>query len=630
MMKTEGEGQQVREQTLTSQKGDVRMNVDKLNRQLERLEKVVERGAVVKDLFRILRYPELWQLAYANIYSNKGAMTKGVDDDSLDGMSNERIANLIDSVMSETYRPKPVRRAYIPKKDGSKRPLGVPTGDDKLVQAVIKILLEHYHEGIFSDNSHGFRPNKSCHTALEEIGYVWKGTKWFIEFDVKGCFDNIDHKILMNLLKKRINDKRFLSLIWRFLKAGYMEDWKYNQTYSGTPQGGIISPILANIYLHELDDYVERLIEDFNVGKRRPQNPEYDSITQRIYGKRQNLRKHGRKLKWISELKELQEQRSKMPSVIENTDKYKRLRYCRYADDFLCGVTGSFTDAKNIMHSITEFLDKELSLETSEGKTGIKRATRNIEFLGYRIKVIHSQKIVKAKSYGTWHKKRTIQGHIRLSIPEHKIMGFAKSHGYGVYATNKAKHRPYLLISSEVEIVTMYNSEIRGFANYYILAKNVKYTLSRLGHLAFRSLIKTLAGRRKTKMTVIYERLKQGNEWVLKYKMNDIWKELKIFQPKHLTKRPDGTDRLPLTEHLYKTGTELTQRMNANLCEYCGNTSRPMEVHHVRKLKDLQSKKHLENWERAMIARNRKTLILCNECHHLLHQGKLPDIRKPN
>ncbi len=608
------------------------MNLDytKLNRQLERLEKVAKQGKVVKDLFRILRHPELWQLAYANIYSNQGAMTKGVDDNSLDGMSNERIANLIDSVMNQTYRPKLVRRAYIPKKDGSKRPLGVPTGDDKLVQAVIKILLEHYYEGIFSENSHGFRPNKSCHTALETIYKVWKGTKWFIEFDIKGCFDNIDHKILMNLLKKRIDDKRFLSLIWRFLKAGYMEDWKYNQTYSGTPQGGIISPILANIYLNDLDDYVRQLISDFNVGKRRPQNPEYNRISMKNHYIRRKLRKHGRKSEWINELKGLLEQQSKLPSVIEDTDKYKRLRYIRYADDFLCGVTGSFTDVKEIKISIIEFLKNDLNLNMSESKTGIKRASRNIEFLGYRIKVRQTGREVKRKLNGRMQKQRTLRGHIRLTIPEHKIRGFAKTHDYGVYVENKAKHRPYLLTASEVEIVTMYNSELRGLANYYILAKNVKYELSQLVYLAHRSLIKTLAGRSKTKMTVIYKRLKQGNEWVLKYKVNNVWKELKIFQLKHLAERPNGIDKLPSIAYLYKTGTELTQRMNANLCEYCGNTSRPMEVHHVRKLKDLQSKKHLEDWERVMIARNRKTLVLCDNCHHLLHQGKLPDNRKPN
>lgn len=602
----------------------------KLNRKLDGLEKAAKNGRKVRNLHEIMRCPELWQLAYANIYSNGGALTKGIDEDTLDGMSFNRISKLINSIKEDTYRPKPVRRAYIPKKDGSKRPLGVPTGDDKLVQACIKILLEHYYEGIFSDNSHGFRPNKSCHTALEAISYVWKGTKWFIEFDIKGCFDNIDHKKLMELLKKRIDDKRILSLIWRFLKAGYMEDWKYNQTYSGTPQGGIISPILSNIYLHELDEYVKKLIEDFNVGKRRPVNPEHNRITCKIHDRRAKLRKNGRDEKCIKELKELQKQRAETPSVIENTDKYKRLRYCRYADDFLCGVTGSFTDAKNIMQSITEFLDKELFLETSESKTGIKRATRNIEFLGYKIKVIHSQKIVKTKVYGISCNKRVLQGHIHLNIPEQKIVNFAKSHNYGVYATNKAKHRPYLLTSSEVEIITMYNSELRGFANYYVLANTVKSTLSRLEHLALRSLIKTLANRRRTKMSEIFRRLKQGNEWILQYKMKEDWKQLKVFQLKHLRKRPDGNDKLPLTEHLYTIGTELIQRMNANLCEYCGNTSRPMEVHHVRKLKDLQPKKHLENWERVMIARNRKTLILCDKCHQLLHQGKLPDNRKPN
>ena len=539
------------------------MNLDytKLNRQLERLEKVAEQGKVVKDLFRIMRLPEIWQLAYANIYSNKGAMTKGVDDNSLDGMSNERIANLTDSVMSQTYRPKPVRRAYIPKKDGSKRPLGVPTGDDKLVQAVIKILLEQYYEGIFFDFSHGFRPNKSCHTALEEISYVWKGTKWFIEFDIKGCFDNIDHKILMELLKKRINDKRFLSLIWRFLKAGYMEDWKLNQTYSGTPQGGIVSPILSNIYLHELDDFVVKLIQDFYVGKTRPQNPEYDSIGHKIHYRQKKLRKYGRNEQLIKEIKELQEQRLGMPSVIENTDKYKRLRYCRYADDFLCGVIGSYTDAKEIMNSITTFLKQDLHFETSEKKTGIKRATRNIEFLGYQFRIRQSHRVVKVKKGNTWHKKRTLRGYVFLSIPEYKIVNFAKEHDYGVYLTKKAMHRPYLNLSSEVEIITMYNSEMRGFANYYSPANNVKHELGQLEHLALRSLIKTLASRRKTTMSNIFGRLKQGNEWILKYKVNDVWKELKIFQLKHLIEQPNGSDDIPQTAYLYTVGTELIQRM---------------------------------------------------------------------
>ena len=605
---------------------------EKLNRKLEGLEKAVKNDKKVRNLHEIMRCPELWQLAYANIYSNKGATTKGIDEDTLDGMSFERISELIDTLKSGEYRPKPVRRTYIPKRDGSKRPLGVPSGNDKLVQAVCKILLEHIYENAFHDESYGFRPNRSCHTALNTIKNVWKGVKWFIEFDIKGCFDNIDHQKLMNILEKRIDDKRFCKLIWRFLKAGYLEDWKYNHTFSGTPQGGIISPILANIYLHELDSFVESTIEKFEVGNKRPINPDYAKLTNKAHRLRSELERDGSNPQLINELKELRKKMHNTPSVIENTDKYKRLRYCRYADDFLLGVIGSYNDAKMLMNSIELFLKDELLLQTSPEKTGITRATKGVNFLGYGIKVSYDEKVVRRKIKGRVYKQRSHRGNIDLLIHDRKMMEFCHSKGYGNWEVNKPTHRSLLLNSSDMEIVEIFNAELRGFANYYILAKNFKDRLGRLEYLCWFSLAKTLASKHKTSAKEVFTKMKRGSDFYVKYEVGDEVKELKVFKLKHIVKRiPDGKDDLPLTMHLYANGTELTRRMSAKQCEYCGRTDRPMEVHHVKKLKDLKTKSHLQHWEKVMIARNRKTLILCagstDSCHNLLHKGMLPDLR---
>ena len=214
---------------------------DKLNKRLEAITKVSLKGYKIRDLYRLMYNPELYYLAYQKIYANKGAITKGIDDNTLDGMSKDRITNLIESLRKGIFQPKAVRRTYIPKKNGKKRPLGIPTGDDKIVQEVARILLERIYEPIFSDSSHGFRPNRSCHTALWKIRKTWNGVKWLIDFDIKGYYDNINHKILMQILEKRIEDKKFLRLIKEMLKAGYMEELKMNRTYSGTIQGGIIS-----------------------------------------------------------------------------------------------------------------------------------------------------------------------------------------------------------------------------------------------------------------------------------------------------------------------------------------------------------------------------------------------------
>ena len=319
----------------------------------------------------MLYIPEIWYEAYANIYSNRGAMTAGGDDDTLDGMSHRRIKRIIKSLQEGTYKPRPVRRVYIPKRNGKLRPLGIPSGTDKMVQEVCKTILERIYEPIFSDYSHGFRPKRSCHTALEQVKKLGGGTKWFIEFDIKGFFDNMDHNIMIGLLEKKIDDNRFIKIIKGMLKAGYLDDWKYHDTYSGTPQGGIISPILSNIYLNELDRYVERLIGEFYKGKIRPPNPEYRQVSKRKWGIRKKLRQQGKTPDLVKQLREAEKRQKELPSKDMFCENFKRLRYCRYADDFIIGLIGSKKEAEHTKRKVIDFLSEELGLQTAEEKTRI-------------------------------------------------------------------------------------------------------------------------------------------------------------------------------------------------------------------------------------------------------------------
>lgn len=601
------------------------MDFDRLNRKLEGLGKASLKGFRVRNLLEIMNCPEIWHLAYANVYSNQGAMTKGVDDVTLDGMSKDRMGKIVEAIKAGKYRPKPVRRTYIPKKDGNKRPLGVPSGDDKLVQAVIKILLESVYEPVFSDRSHGFRPIKSCHTALEQILKTWAGVKWFVEFDIKGFFDNVDHDILIETLEKKIDDKRFIRLIKAFLKAGYMEDFVFHNTYSGTPQGGIISPILSNIYLHDFDLFMEKTIQDYRIGNKRPLNPEWKKIGSKIYRLRKKLRTKGNHADVVKEIKALHKLRQTLPSTIEQTETHKRLLYCRYADDFVCGVIGSHEDAVRIMRTIEQYLNK-LNLELSPDKTRIDRATKSIEFLSHNIRRVKSNRSRKTSMYGTHVTRRSVDV-IHLSVPRRKVVEFCNKYAYGIWHTKKPKPRGKLITSSEAEIISTYNAELRGLINYFHLCRNVKHELSTLFYLAHFSMFKTIAGKRKSKVTKVLHNLKTAKGYFLKYPYKDGWKEIEMFQVKHLTKPNKCDDQFPFTHHFYQSGSELISRMEAEICEYCGQSDTPVEVHHVRKLKDLKSQKHLEFWERVMIARNRKTMILCTECHQLLHKGKLPDKR---
>ena len=303
------------------------------------------KGLPLERVYRLLFNPNLYLTAYGKIYRNAGAMTPGVTEETVDGMSTAKIEAIIDVLRDERYWWRPARRTYIEKKGSDKkRPLGLPTWSDKLLQEVIRLILEAYYDPQFSNRSHGFRPGRGCHTALTEVGRKWNGTTWFIEGDISDCFGSLDHDILLSILSEKIHDNRFLRLIGNLLKAGYLEDWKFNATLSGSPQGGIVSPILSNIYLDRLDKFVEQtLLTRHNCETRRKPNPEY-----------KELKNRARRLAYWGHREEadlLFKQMKSIPTQDPNDPDYRRLRYVRYADDFLLGFSGlhrllnSFTSA---------------------------------------------------------------------------------------------------------------------------------------------------------------------------------------------------------------------------------------------------------------------------------------------
>lgn len=588
------------------------------------LERINRNSSEHKDgvyarLYRYLLREDMYYLAYQKLYANKGAATRGVDDDTADGFGKKYVDRLIKDLTDGTYEPKPVRREYIKKPNGKMRPLGIPSFRDKMLQEVIRNFLEAIYEPLFSDFSHGFRPGRSCHTALSQMKYYFRGGKWFIEGDIKGCFDNIDHKKLIEILEEKIKDSRFINVIRSFLKAGYMEDWQYHSTYSGTPQGGIISPILANIYLNELDKKVAEIKHSFDKKADKYYNPEHHHVSGRIRNRREHLSRadneEARKA-LLSEIKVLKRQQLSLPSKSQ-TDK--KLSYVRYADDFLISVNGSEADCRAIKQQLAAFLYDEYKLTLSEEKTLITHSSERVRFLGYDVSVRRNQEVFKNR---LGRKQRQLSGSVELTVPFEKIERFMFDKGI-IRQTEakvfKPRHRKGWLYLPDYEIVERYNAEIRGILNYYFLAANFN-KLNYFVYLMQYSCYATLAGKYNSSTKKVIAKYKDGKDWVIKYKgSKGTSREKRLVQLKDYTNKTkvDFEDTIVSHKWSVHTNASIRARLQAGVCELCGSKGNSaFEVHHVPKVKDLAGN---TLWEQVMIQKRRKTLVVCEDCHKAIH-----------
>lgn len=592
---------------------------------LERISKNSQKNKdeVFTRLYRYLLRPDIYYVAYQNLYANKGASTKGVSDDTADGFSEEKIKKIIQSLKDGTYHPQPVRRMYIAKKNSKKmRPLGIPTFTDKLIQEAVRIILESIYEPVFEDVSHGFRPQRSCHTALKTIKREFGGARWFVEGDIKGCFDNIDHVTLIGLINLKIKDMKMSQLIYKFLKAGYLENWQYHKTYSGTPQGGILSPLLANIYLHELDKFALQLKKKFDQESSVKITPEYRELHNEIKRISHRLKKLEGEEK-AKVLLEYQEKRKRLTTLPCTSQTDKVLKYVRYADDFIISVKGSKKDCQWIKEQLRLFIHNKLKMELSEEKTLITHSSQTARFLGYDIRVRRSGRIKRAGKV----KKRTLNGSVELLVPlNDKIRQFIFDKKIAIQKKDSSwfpVYRKYLIRSTDLEIITIYNSELRGICNYYGLACNFNQ-LNYFAYLMEYSCLKTIASKHKGTLSKTISMFKDGNgSWGIPYETKQ-GKRRRYFAKFSECKSPyQFTDKISQAPVLYGySRNTLENRLKAKFCELCGTTDETIsyEIHHVNKVKNLKGK---EKWEMAMIAKQRKTLVVCFHCHrHVIHKHK--------
>lgn len=594
--------------------------------------KSLEDKACVKEyryerLYRNLYNPDFYLLAYKNIATSQGSMTTGADGLSIDQMSMARINRIIDSLKDHSYQPNPARRTYIAKNNNpaKKRPLGIPSTDDKLVQEVVRMLLGSIYEPTFSKFSHGFRPKRSCHTALIHAKHSFVGMRWIVEGDIEACFDSFDHHVLIDLLRKRIKDEAFISLMWKFLKAGYMEQWKFHSTYSGTPQGSGMSPILANIYLSELDAFIEEYKNRFDSEPfKRNASKEYEKISRRYRKAKKALDETDFPTReQIREFKESQQIKLSTPYADVLDERFKKIQYNRYADDFIIGVSGSKQDALQVKEDVRQFLAEKLKLTLSSEKTKVTHSSDKIRYLGYDISVSRS-KATKRDKNGVL--KRPWYGKVFLYVPHEKWE--KKLHDYGAMQVKwdktrqcnvwRAMHRKKLLNKMDIEIVSQFNAEIRGIYNFYRLAENVG-VLHKFHYMMRYSLLKTYAGKYRTTVSKIKRRFMKNGVFQVGYETKSGHKICEFYN-KGFRKQDTGFDNvqdvLP-QYHRYDGRNTLANRLKAGVCEMCGDKTNDIRMHHVRSLKKLTGKTVSEQ---LMMKMRRKSLALCPDCFATTHE----------
>ncbi|MEI5905672.1 reverse transcriptase domain-containing protein [Bacillus spongiae] len=413
--------------------------------QLAVIRKASQKGYTITDCYRLMYKKELWMKAYAKLSPNAEKLSKGEPEERIDSSGMQDINEIINHLKTERFRFVTGERV---RTNVRKKDVFFSEQKNRLVQEVMRMILESVFEPTFSNNSHGFREGRDNHTALSQIQKTWTMVTWCIEGKIKGLFD---HSMLIYLISKKINDRRFLLLIHNALTCGVIENWND----SGTSQVGNISPILANIYLHEFDSFIDKQIKFSNCNR----------VGQ----------------------------------------KYQKIKFIRYVDDFVIGISGSKKCALWVKEEISCFLKKELRLQLRTDRAIITHLEKPVPFLGYQFRRRKREK-------NNVNFRNQLRNPIVLEIPKRKIKAFAVNHGYGNLNDFTFVHRANLMNHSEVDILTTYNRELRGIANYYMLANNYQH-LEKLFNLAQSSFIKTIANKRKStfkKVILSMRKPKQG------------------------------------------------------------------------------------------------------------------------
>lgn len=592
-----------------------------IKERLETLKRLNHNSMWVNDnLFKLVCSPQLAVIAYESIKSKPGNMTAGDDGSTLDEISLTKIVNLCQSIKDQTYKPIPVRRKFIPKANGKTRPLGIPSPRDKIVQEMLRVILESIYDSekpTFADSSHGFRANRSCHTALREF-QSWQGTRWIIEGDIAGFFDNIDHHILIDLLRKRIKDERFINLVWKFLRADIREEDKsLTNCRKGTPQGGVISPILANIYLHEFDLWMINLQKELQKGIKRKPNPEWRKLNRRrLYV----LDKNGGVE--TEETRELKQQADALPTVMPDDPDFCRVYYVRYADDWIIGVSGSKELATSIKERASFFLKETLKLDLSVEKTLITHAKRErAKFLSFKVGIgggvksttVHTEnKRTRVKRVTGWQPRIEISA-TELVLRLHKA-GFCKAKNEQSFFPCSKKS---FIALEDHEIVMRFNSVWRGIYNYYAIADNA-HKLSWIGYILQYSCIMTIAHKHRLRVPKVIQ--KYGIYPKAKYQVKNGETKFAQFWTPENWRMEINANVLPVDiEVTLAKIYSLTRSKLGHNCMVCGAQNN-IEMHHVRALR-IGNRNITNGFNRIMSAINRKQVPLCRSCHKNVHNG---------
>lgn len=554
-------------------------------------------------------------LAYEAIKSNPGNMTPGADTLTLDGVSLEWLNQVRFDLLAGKFKFSPARRVQIPKPGKNEtRSLGVVSPRDKIVQTAMLQVLEPIYEAVFKDGSHGFRPKKGCHTALRSLKQQFSNVSWVIEGDISKCYDSIDHDILIQTLRKRIQCDKTIALIKRALKTPFKENDQLVWPKVGTFQGSSLSPLLCNIYLHEMDLYVEDLKKSFDKGKRRRKLKEYRSIQYKL--ERKNLDS--------SELKSLRIMQRGLKSKDPLDPSFRRLCYIRYADDFVIGIIGTREECVKIREDLGNFLTEKLSLNLSLTKTTISHFNKvGIFFLGTQIKGNwETEKLVKTIERGKERKfKARVTSRTRMFAPLEKLLQkcidnnmFKRLESGKVVPTALRRMVNY----DHSDILRFFNFKIRGIFNYYSFVDNAK-SLGILVHGLKQSCALTLALKFK---------LRERSKVFKKFGKYLECKETgtKLFIPKTFARTQKFNVNLLIPDTLLdiRWNNKLTRSNLNRECLICGET--PCDMHHVRKIKDLVSRykdNKIDYWTLQMAAINRKQIPLCKAHHKALHKGTL-------